>query len=93
MVDERYVHFVELAGDDARAHLEAQAARWRGAGVRATLLRSDEQDGLWLLVGSAAAAPPTAEVAGARVWRFTRLDESQAEERQADGSQADEARS
>ena len=89
MVDERYVHFVELAGDDARTRLEAQAERWRDAGVRATLLRSDEQDGLWLLVGSASAAPPPpADVPGARVWRFTKDAE-----RQATGSQADEARS
>ena len=76
MMDEPHVHFVELAGDDARARLEAQAERWRSVGVRATLLRSDDQDGLWLLVGGAETPPPVAQVPGARVWRFAKPAEA-----------------
>lgn len=67
-----YVHFVELAGADARSALREQAQRWREAGVATQLLHSAEQDELWLLVGSAAAPPPPARVAGARIWRFER---------------------
>lgn len=78
MSDERHVHFVELAGADARARLEAQAERWRATGVRTTLLRSDDQAGLWLLVGDAPRVPTAPEVPGARVWRFSRPAEASA---------------
>ena len=77
MEHEEHVHFVELAGADARISLEAQAALWRSEGVRTTLLRSDDQSELWLLIGTATTAPPEANVDGARSWRFHRptLDE------------------
>ena len=70
MQDAEHVHFVELAGADARARLEAQAARWSAQGVASRMLRSDDQDDLWLLVGYAATLPSAADVTGARVWRF-----------------------
>jgi len=65
-----HVHFVELAGADARERLSTQAALWRDQGVHTTLLRSADDDGLWLLVGRAATTPPPADVSGARTWRF-----------------------
>jgi len=70
MQDAEHVHFVELAGADARARLEAQAARWGAQGIPSHLLRSDDRDDLWLLVGYAPTRPPAADVADARVWRF-----------------------
>lgn len=73
-----HVHFVELAGADAPAALEDQAARWRSHGVRTRLLRSSDQEGLWLLIGEAAEPPPPATVALARVWRFERAPEATA---------------
>lgn len=70
-IDEaEHVHFVELSGEDARERLATQAARWHDHGVRTTLLRSADDDALWLLVGRAVSAPPPAVVAGARTWRF-----------------------
>ena len=78
MEHEEHVYFVELAGADARISLEAQAAQWRTEGVRTTLLRSDDQPELWLLIGTASSPPPAATVDGARTWGFRRptLDEA-----------------
>jgi hypothetical protein len=70
MQDAPYVHFVELAGSDARERLARQAERWRAGGVTTTLLRHEEQSDLWLLVGWAAAPPGPAVLPGARTWRF-----------------------
>lgn len=78
MQDAEHVHFVELAGADARARLEAQAARWGAQGVASRLLRSDDRDGLWLLVGYARTKPPAAAVDDARVWRFQVVPERRA---------------
>jgi hypothetical protein len=72
MRETEHVHFVELAGPEARTLLERQVERWRRAGVATTLLRSDDRDDLWLLVGSSPEPPPPATVAGARRWRFRR---------------------
>jgi hypothetical protein len=78
MDDSPHVHFVELAGAHAPAALEDQAERWRSHGVRTRLLRSAEQEGLWLLVGEADTPPPATAVEGARVWRFERAPEPSA---------------
>jgi hypothetical protein len=70
MDEAAHVHFVELAGEGARERLSTQAAIWSAQGVRTTLLRSADDDALWLLVGRAVTPPPAADVAGARTWRF-----------------------
>ena len=78
MQDAEHVHFVELAGADARARLEVQAARWGAQGIASRLLRSADQDDLWLLVGYARTKPPAADVNDARVWRFLAAPEQRA---------------
>lgn len=61
------VHFVELAGPDARTALTAVARAAATAGATVEWLAAEDQDDLWLLVvrGAAPAAPK-----GARIWRF-----------------------
>lgn len=68
------VHFVEARGQGARERLVRQARRWRAAGVEAWLLRSEDEDELWLLVGRAPEVPAADDVAGARTWRFRHFD-------------------
>ncbi len=75
MPEAAHVHFVELAGPDARERLQRQAARWHAQGVATALLRSTDRDDLWLLTGCAATAPQPALVEGARSWRFRRVQE------------------
>jgi hypothetical protein len=68
------VRFVEARGQGARERLVLQAQRWRAAGVDAWLLRSEDEDELWLLVGCGGDVPEPDDVAGAPTWRFRRAD-------------------
>ena len=69
-----HVHFVELAGASARERLQEQARTWRSQDVDTMILMSDDQEGLWLLIGRSRSEPPPARVDGARCWRFRTPD-------------------
>ena len=75
------VTFYELAGEDAKAQLGALAEALLGAGIKAELLESQTQAGLFLLVcytddltanltdNPLVTAPPNA-----KVWQFRRVE-------------------
>ena len=67
------VTFYELAGEDAKAQLGALAEALLGAGIKAELLESKTQPGLFLLVCYTGGAPPVTVPEGARVWQFRRV--------------------